>query len=220
MPVPDTGELRFSVIATEFEDDNPIRLSHYFKNVTTVDTSYISSFPNTFNEFKLSLFRGKKKGPPTPVASSIPDHEGLVGTTYFEIITGLYANNITRSEGTTSFDNRGTTDVDSDNNVSYPNLIIQAKPGDVINLIGRVKSKWRSTQICEFWVWLGSSWSNFESLEASFGGSTQYNNDFSVNYTIPPSTVAGNYAFAVASYAKGYPHQYRSWKSYSLHVWE
>lgn len=62
MPVPDTGELRFSAIATEFEDSYPIRLSDYFKdNNSTIDTSHISSFPDTGNLFRLSLFRGKQR---------------------------------------------------------------------------------------------------------------------------------------------------------------
>ena len=69
---------------------------------------------------------------------------------------------------------------------------------------------------CEFWVWLGSSWSRFASPSASFLG----NRDFSVNYTIPSNTVAGNYALAVAcSYSSVVATTYRSWKSYSLEVW-
>jgi len=218
MPVPDTNEVRFSAIGTEFQDSNPIRLSHYFRNISTVDTSHISSFPNSFNEFRISSFRGKEKeyipgGAPTPVASSIPGASGGLGSISFEIINGLYANNETRSEGTTSFDNRGTG---GDNNHSYPNLIIQAKPGDVINLIGRINTSGNYTEYCEFWVWLGGSWSRFSSPVASFSG----NRDFSVNYTIPTGTSAGNYAFAVAcSYSSLGATSYRSWKSYSLHVW-
>ena len=155
-------------------------------------------------------------GPPTPVASSIPGPSGGLGNTSAEIITGLYANNTTRSEGTTSFDNRGATGLGSSNNVSYPNLIIQAKPGDVLNLIGRIYTGGTYNKYCEFWVWLGGSWSRFVAPNASFLG----NRDFSVNYTIPSSTAAGNYALAVAcSYSAVESSTYRSWKSYSLHVW-
>lgn len=155
-------------------------------------------------------------GPPTPVASSIPGPSGGLGNTSAEIITGLYANNTTRSEGTTSFDNRGATGLGSSNNVSYPNLIIQAKPGDVLNLIGRIYTGGTYNEYCEFWVWLGGSWSRFVAPNASFLG----NRDFSVNYTIPSSTAAGNYALAVAcSYSAVESSTYRSWKSYSLHVW-
>lgn len=94
--------------------------------------------------------------PPAPVASSIPDPPVKVGNnTAWEIITGLYASNTTRSEGTTTFDNRGATVRGSSGNVSYPNLIIQAKPGDVINLIGRINTGGNYKVYCEFWVWLG-----------------------------------------------------------------
>jgi len=155
-------------------------------------------------------------GPPTPVASSIPGPSGGLGNTGYEIITGLYANNTTRSEGTTSFDNRGATGRGSSNNVSYSNLIIQAKPGDTLNLIGRINTSGYYKEYCEFWVWLGGSWSRFTAPNASFSG----NRDFSVNYTIPSSTSAGNYALAVAcSYYNLGASTYRSWKSYSLHVW-
>ena len=155
-------------------------------------------------------------GPPTPVASSIPGPSGALGNTGYEIITGLYANNTTRSEGTTSFDNRGAGGLGSSNNVSYPNLIIQAKPGDILNLIGRINTSGTYNEYCEFWVWLGGSWSRFTAPNASFLG----NRDFSVNYTIPSSTSAGNYALAVAcSYNSLGASTYRSWKSYSLHVW-
>ena len=68
MSIPTTGELRFSAIGTEFQDTHPIRLSHYFKNIPTIDTTHIntenyplSPFPDSFNEFRLSLFRGKEK---------------------------------------------------------------------------------------------------------------------------------------------------------------
>lgn len=141
---------------------------------------------------------------------------GGLGSTGYEIITGMYANNTSRTEGTTSFDNRGVAGTGSSNNVKYQSLIIQAKPGDVLNLIGRIYTSGTYTEFCEFWVWLGSSWSRFTSPNASFGG----NRDFNVNYTIPSNTVAGNYALAVAcSYSSVGATTYRSWKSYSLEVW-
>ena len=64
-------------------------------------------------------------------------------------------------------------------------------------------------------LWLGC-WSRFTAPVASFLG----NRYFSVNYTIPSNTVAGNYALAVASsYSTVGSTSYRSWKSYSLEVW-
>lgn len=237
MPVlPTTGEIRFSAIGTEFEDEysltdnnKTIRLSHYYANIQDIPTNHINTFPDSFNEFKLSLFHGKAKfveedsddevsGPPNPPIQT--GNKGVSGglgnNTGYEIITGMYANNTSRTEGTTSFDNRGGAGRWSSGNVAYMNLIIQAKPGDVLNLIGRINTNGNFKEYCEFWVWLGS-WSRFTAPQATFRG----NRDFNVNYTIPSSTVAGNYALAVVcswSYA-GNPY-YRSWKSYSLQVWE
>jgi hypothetical protein len=183
------------------------------------NVGYIPSYSQPYVAINFSDFYYQappSSGPPTPVASSIPGASGGLGNTGYEIITGLYANNTTRTEGTTSFDNRGTAGRGSSNNVAYMNLIIQAKPGDVLNLIGRINTSGTYREYCEFWVWLGSSWSRFSSPVATFIG----NRDFSVNYTIPLSTVAGNYALAVAcSYYNLGSSSYRSWKSYSLHVW-
>lgn len=168
------------------------------------------SLSEFFNKAQVS------NGPPAPVASSIPGAAGGLGNTTYEIITGLYANNTTRTEGTTSFDNRGIGGLGTSNNVSYPNLIIQAKPGDVLNLIGRIRTSGTYLEYCEFWVWFGVSWTRFAGPGASFYG----DRDFSVNYTIPTGTSAGNYALAVASsYNTIESTSYRSWKSYSLHVW-
>lgn len=168
-------------------------------------------------DFKGRTFAaGGSTGAPAPVPTSIPGASGGLGNTGYEIITGLYANNTSRTDGTTSFDNRGTTSRGSLNNVPYPSLIIQAKPGDVLNLIGRINTSGNYNEYCEFWVWLGSSWSRFTSQNATFVG----DRNFSVNYTIPSNTAAGNYALAVAcSYGSLGSSSYRSWKSYSLHVW-
>ena len=181
--------------------------------------SYIPTYSQPYTEIKFSDFYYQEpvsSGPPNPPNQTVNKGvSGGLGNTGFEIITGLYANNTSRTEGTTSFDNRGGAGRGSSNNVAYMNLIIQAKPGDVLNLIGRINTSGTYREYCEFWVWLGS-WSRFTSPNASFLG----NRDFSVNYTIPSNTVAGNYALAVAcSYSSVGATSYRSWKSYSLEVW-
>ena len=181
--------------------------------------SYIPTYFQPYTEIKFSDFYYQEpvsSGPPNPPNQTVNKGvSGGLGNTGFEIITGLYANNTSRTEGTTSFDNRGGAGRGSSNNVAYMNLIIQAKPGDVLNLIGRINTSGTYREYCEFWVWLGS-WSRFTSPNASFLG----NRDFSVNYTIPSNTVAGNYALAVAcSYSSVGATSYRSWKSYSLEVW-
>ena len=182
--------------------------------------SYIPTYSQPYTEIKFSDFYYQEpvsSGPPNPPNES-PNRGvsgGLGNNTGYEIITGLYANNTSRTEGTTSFDNRGATGRNSSNNVAYMNLIIQAKPGDVLNLIGRINTNGSWLEFCEFWVWLGS-WSRFTAPSATFSG----NKDFSVNYTIPLNTDAGNYALAVAcSYGSLGSSSFRSWKSYSLEVW-
>jgi len=181
--------------------------------------SYIPTYSQPYTTISFSDFYYQApvtSGPPNPPNQTANKGvSGGLGNTGYEIITGLYANNTTRTEGTTSFDNRGAGGRGSSNNVAYMNLIIQAKPGDVLNLIGRINTSGNYTEYCEFWVWLGS-WSRFTAPVASFLG----NRDFSVNYTIPSNTVAGNYALAVASsYSSVGSTYYRSWKSYSLEVW-
>ena len=182
--------------------------------------SYIPTYSQPYTTISFSDFYYQApvtSGPPNPPNQTThPGASGGLGNSGYEIITGMYANNTSRTEGTTSFDNRGAGGRGSSNNVKYQSLIIQAKPGDVLNLIGRINTSGTYNEYCEFWVWLGSSWSRFASPNASFYG----NRDFSVNYTIPSNTVAGNYALAVAcSYSSVGATTYRSWKSYSLEVW-
>ena len=142
--------------------------------------SYIPTYFQPYTEIKFSDFYYQEpvsSGPPNPPNQTVNKGvSGGLGNTGFEIITGLYANNTSRTEGTTSFDNRGGAGRGSSNNVAYMNLIIQAKPGDVLNLIGRINTGGTYKEYCEFWVWLGS-WSRFASPNASFSG----NRDFSVN---------------------------------------
>ncbi|MDB4613934.1 hypothetical protein OAH43_00215 [bacterium] len=233
--LPTTGEIRFSAIGTEFSDPysltdstKTVRLSHYYKNIQDITTNHINTFPDSFESFRLISFRGKERfieqesddedsGPPNP-PNQTPNKGtsgNIQGSTGYEIITGLYANNTSRTEGTTSFDNRGATGNGTNNNVAYMNLIIQAKPGDVLNLIGRIRTNGNWKEYCEFWVWLGS-WSKITHQYATFSG----DKDFNINYTIPSNTVAGNYALAVAcSYWVLNSTWNRSWKSYSLEIW-
>jgi hypothetical protein len=181
--------------------------------------SYIPTHSQPYTAISFSDFYYQvpvSSGPPNPPNQTADKGiSGGLGDTYIDIITGMYANNTSRTEGTTSFDNRGATTIGSSRFVAYMNLIIQAKPGDVLNLIGRIDTTRTTTKYCEFWVWLGSSWSRFASPNSRFSG----NRDFSVNYTIPSNTVAGNYALAVACSRGIGRTRRRSWKSYSLEVW-
>lgn len=211
MVLQSSGSISLLNIQTEFGGSNPIAISEYYAVASGIPSSGTISFYQFYGKSAPS-----SGGPPTPVATSIPSYSGGLGTTSYEIVRGLYANNITRSEGTTTFDNRTATTLGSSNNVVYASLIIQAKPGDTLNLISRLNTSAGYNEYSEFWVWLGVSWYRFASPNATFTG----DRDFSVYYTIPSTTPAGNYALAVAcSYSTVGSSSYRSWKSYSLHVW-
>ena len=210
MVLQSSGAISLYNIQTEFGGSTPISMSEYYGAASGIPSSGSISFSNFYGKSALS------SGPPTPVASSIPDRSGGVGQTNYEIVRGLYAKNLTRSEGATLFEHRDDTNLYSSNDVKYPNIIIQAKPGDTLNLISLLYTTGNYKEYSEFWVWLGSSWSIFASPYETFKGPK----DFEVNYTIPSDTPAGNYALAVAcSYYNLGSSTYRSWKSYSLHVW-
>jgi len=213
MVLQSSGEISLYNIQSEFGGTTPISISEYYGAASGIPTS---------GQISISQFYGKSApssssgGPPAPVATSIPGVSGGLGTTSYEIVTGLYANNTTRSEGTTTFDNRGAYGLGSSNNLTFSNIIIQAKPGDTLYLVGRLRTGSAYTEFCEFWYWFGSSWVMFEYPSANFAG----DRDFGVYLTIPSNLSAGNYAIAVAcSYSTVGSSSYRSWKSYSLHVW-
>ena len=261
MPVPSSGEVRFSAIGTEFEDSNPIRLSHYFKNILTVNTNHISSFPNSFNEFRLSLFRGKEKFiedqgsdlyPPTPQQTNFADlginlNDGNTINNYrtntnYEIISGLRAKNITYTlDNDVLFDNRteeqnnhgfyALSSATQNNYKTFPDLIIQARAGDSLELTARIVAKSGYSEKCKLWFWDHSilKWKHIETKNATLNSPYtyyyaayrtyyyHYYHDYVFIYKIPDDTPPGNYGIAFAcEYSSGY----RSWKSYSLHVWE
>ena len=210
MVLQSSGAISLYNIQTEFGGSTPISMSEYYGAASGIPSSGAISFSNFYGKSAPS------SGPPTPVASSIPARSGGVGNTSYEIVRGLYANNLTRSEGTTFIGDRNGTNRGSSNDVKYANKIIQAKPGDTLKLISRLQTSGTYKEFAEFWVWLGGSWYRFASPNATFYG----DRDFTEYYTIPSSTPPGNYALAVAcSYSTLGATTYRSWKSYSLHVW-
>ena len=216
MPLQASGAISLSQIQSEFGGSNPIALSEYYRNGSYVNSN-ASSIP-TSGQIKFSDFYGAQAqaSVPSPQQSSLPSRYGGVGTTSYEIVTGLYANNTSRSEGTTTFDHRSGTSRGSSNDVKYPSKIIQAKAGDTLTLISRLNTSSSYKEYAEFYVWLGGSWEPIGQQNATFSG----NRDFSMSYTIPSGTSPGNYGLAVASSYSSYRSSgYRSWKSYSLHVW-
>ncbi|NDB30812.1 hypothetical protein EB151_14840, partial [archaeon] len=188
MVLQSSGAISLANIQTEFGGSNPISISEYYGAASGIPSSGTISFYNFYGKSAPS------GGPPTPVASSIPGASGGLGNTSYEIVTGLYAYNTTRSEGSYYFDNRGQYGLGTSNNLSFPSMIIQAKPGDTLYLVGRLRTSGTYLEYCEFWYWYGSSWYRFAAPSASFLG----DRDFGTYLTIPNTLSAGNYAIAVA----------------------
>lgn len=245
----------FSAIYTRHIDifpSHPVILAHNFPQ-------YHSPFPpSESGPIKLSIFRNVSVGvgggswkdgdpstlttAPTAVSSSLSTNTignvdtGFIGTdSTYEIITGLKAFNLDRTDGTT-IDNRGAAALGSSLNEIYPNEIIQAKRGDRIRMTGNVKTRWvasshplfaassGSTVNCEFWIIYkphndyieSSGWKN-KNIQTEYrvttsGRDVEY--DLYLRHDIEP----GNYAIAVVCNRTSGT-KYRSWKSYSLHVW-
>lgn len=245
--LPTTGEMRFSAIRDEFNDINPVTLSHYYKDIEDIATNHIDTFPDSFNEFRLTLFRGKEKEETryliklTANLSSIGDADGRGGgKTFDSIITGAKAVNLTRGvpsgdRGGQGFDNRGTHAIpsldlpaDTNNKTFYPNLILQGAVGDQIELTGesvaRETSNDKSNQSWNgikfiFWLYDGTTWANINESSINPGTATM---TFTHTFNIPDMT-PGAYALGFSSqYIHGdmsLPYRICSWKSYSFHVW-
>lgn len=170
MGIAEFGEIRFSAIGTEFSDPysltdstKTIRLSHYYKNIQDIPTNHINTFTNSFDEFRLILFRGKKKiywtkgwwwrTPPTDDPwddilkadlNSFGNKIGSGGRTYYEILSGVKAENLTKVTAANwglGFDNLGTHSYSAypedsfttlNNQHFYPDLVLQGAVGDSI----------------------------------------------------------------------------------------
>lgn len=226
MPLQDTGvAISLSDIQEEFGGDNPISLSEYYKDGDYVGSSQ-STIPSS-GAISFSNFYGTQKaaaGAPAPVSSDLTSigYSGGLGNTGYEIIRGLYAENTSRTEGQyilsdgTTSDFRNQATYNGSNKVYTPDAVIQAKAGDTIKFLARATAKGYNEYV-EYYVYLGS-WTRVHNVYKS-----NMNGNYDApayNYTIPASTTPGSYAIAVAlSYSSLGATSYRSWKSYSLHVW-
>ena len=152
---------------------------------------------------------------PTNIPTSVPP--GLSAgydETDYQVISGLYAYNDTRQFGSYTFDNRGATGLNSATIISYPDLIVQALPGDTITFTARVYRYFTSglNYTLDMWYWFGSGgWTNFRSQPWVIQAG---NTDVTGQLTIP-SDKSGNFAIAVS-----YRYSSIAWnvRKYSLHV--
>ena len=230
MPLPSTGAISLSDIQSEFGGNNPISLSEYYKNGTYVGSSQ-SNIPSS-GAISFSNFHGAQAssgGPPTPVSSNLGTFsyggDGVAdwsrGYTQYEIIKGLYAVNTSRTEGRYILSDGTTSDFREEATYGgpsfhvLPNAIIQARAGDTIRLETRATAK-NYHEYIEYWIYF-TSWSRVKDSGRIYM-SGNYNHSYS--YTIPSGTSPGNYAIGIAlSYNSLGATTYRSWQSYSLHIW-
>lgn len=221
MPVPTTGELRFSAIATEFQDTHPIRLSHYFKNNSVINTSHISSFPNTYNEFRLSFFYGVQKDVivesyPTNTQSTITDWVGGEGNSSYEWLNGVRIQNIrtTKEHESEILDvnelNRGKVN----NRDDRRSKIIHARSGDRLTITGviRVSSYYNdSRRISVYYKGISTGWNHIGTSDLQVGNSTHV---ITFNVNLP----VGIYVILIAGYYIT-KENWGSVKKYTLEIW-
>jgi len=218
MVLQSSGAISLNDVQTEFGGSNPISMDEYYGAATGIPGS---------GQISMNVFYGKSKaptGPPSPAQTNLSTLgvSGGLGSTSYEIIAGLYAKNLTRttgryilSDGSTSDFRNQATAVGGSNNVSTPAAIIQARSGDTIQMIARAITRGSYSEHFEFWYYGASGWVRAGSLNYTWSGSR----DATYNLVLPTLS-AGNYALAVAlSYSTVGSTSYRSWKSYSLHIW-
>jgi hypothetical protein len=194
----------------------------FTEGVTTTDTSLTFVVPGTYQSNTIYIKSPTTSGigssitvPPYPSpeqTDNIPAMPVIINTaTAYAIVTGLYAYNDTRQVGNYTFDNRGASTYSSPRATSYPELIIQALPGDTITLTaGVVRSLGFGVVSVKFWYWFGDSWFEFASqtLETTTGSQNH-----TKQLTIP-SDIYGNFALGISIGGPGG----LSYRSYSLHV--
>ena len=245
------GEIRFSAIGTEFSDPysltdstQTIRLSHYYKNIQDIPTNHINTFPNSFDEFRLILFHGKKRfieessDDEEPISSPPPPEEsfdssgnpmkmqGGWGKTFWEYTKGLEITNLTGRDRNhpNNYFNR-MTDNDATTPVRYlPQYIIQAQAGDILQINSQQKTAGYAH--VSIWIWI-NGWMGGKEVEVD-GEHPYYKKTTATYYSfpkyqIPMTTPPGKYAigFSVSWAGRGVDDEYyRSWRQYSLQVWE
>ena len=230
-PLPMTGEIKFSAIGQEFEDEysltddtKTIRLSHYYKDINHIPTNHISKFPTTFNPFKLSLFRGEENEssiviiPPSPIdaQSTITSWSEDFSNSGIEWLDGVTINNNrnTQQHAKERLEpindiNRGKVSTRDDRR----SQIIHARSGDTLTITGKIKvSSYAEDTRRISGYYKGPNNNNWITFATSNGqpGNATHTITFS---NFPP---VGIYAIVIAGYYNNY---YGSQKKYTLEIW-
>jgi len=242
MPLQTSGAISMSDIQNEFGGSNPISIVEYLRGgaaflpILVPDTPANSNIPTTANYqtdgISLGDFYGGDvtTGPPDPVRSKLESFgaSGGRGNTNYEIVTGIIFENQTTSNPpylpTVWFNDQGPGSPGNSlrgSNTVYTDRIGQAQPGDRIFIEAHAYTSSTYSEYFEFYHYNlngQSGWYRFaNSGRVSVPPSGLKR---STTLTIASNTPPGNYAIAVAlSYSSLGATTYRSWRSYSLHVW-
>tara|TARA_B110000259_G_scaffold187677_1_gene242804 strand:- start:5342 stop:6112 length:771 start_codon:yes stop_codon:yes gene_type:complete len=225
-----------------------IRLSHYYTNIPDIKTTHLAvdynpptpdpPFPtqlpnNDYPLFKLSFFRGKERfieqtddeeeptGPPPPEQSfdiygNRITMQGSSGLTGWEYTKGLEITNLTgrdRNHPNNYFNRRIDT---QSYPVRYlPQYIIQAQAGDILQINSEQKTAGNAH--VSIWIWI-NGWRPsilYKETSATYYSFPQYQ----IPVNTPPGKYAIGFSVSWANRTVEDPY-YRSWRQYSLQVWE
>ena len=217
---PSSGQISLSNLQSVFGGTNPINFSEYYLNASTGYTTGVSGISNIGTQIALSNFYGKTKITiwPTPQQTNHASFGNPTGTgnPYDMYVSGASGKNLTRTGGST-FSNFRASTRNYPSFINYQNLILQAKPGDQIEI--KIE-RWTSAIYYTYttlYLNIGSGWFIvlwWRGNSAGLGFTT-----FTYNYTIPTSLSPGTYGIAaVNSYISLTNVTKTSCRFYSLHV--
>ena len=165
--------------------------------------------------------------PPKAIASPLSTfgYSGGLGNTNYEIVTGIRFENQSNELVTTFNDQRPNSGSNSirGSNLVYTGIdrIMQAKAGDTIFIEAHAYTTSTYTEYFEFWHYNlngRSGWYRFGdsgAVSVPTSGARR-----SKTLKINEDVLDGSYAIAVAlSYSSLGATYYRSWRSYSLHIY-
>ena len=234
-----SGAISLSNIQSEFGGSNPISISEYIRGGSLVpDTDLNSDIPTSLSNISFSDFYGSSvalpifpppKAEPSPLSTF--GSSGGLGNTNYEIVTGIRFENQSNELVPTFNDQRPNPGSASrgGSNIVYTDKIMQAKPGDTIFIEAHAYTSSSYYEYFEFWAYnldvthstdsrpsgAWKMWGYSDRVYVPPSGSRR-----SKTLKIPEQTLPGNYAIAVAlSYYTLEATSYRSWRSYSLHIY-
>jgi hypothetical protein len=152
---------------------------------------------------------------PTGVAVSNFSPLFTPGSTSYEALTGASGINLSRSDVST-FNNIRSSTLGRTGGITYPNLILQARVGNVIRITIEIQTSGSYTEWFSFYIKWSTSYVRINSTSAVFLGFASR----SFDYTIPAGTAPGSYALAcLCEYNTLGSAGYRSVNYYTLQIW-